>query len=167
MRVIVDAETGLRLDQRFGDFSHARWTEFDTTATPDAERFRWDGPVVDEVAQHDAADRRWKADMTRRRNWFAANVTAGPLAVDGTAAEVTVHHFQPDGGFEASLDGGLEGSLARRRRSADWWNLGWSTVSHRWSDQHWDWALSMWEDGWTPLTAAQLSVLKNQLSKSG
>lgn len=145
MAVVVDAETGLLLERRFGDHSLARWTSFVTGEPVDPGAFHWDGPVVPAAQLRAAADREHEADMARRQEWFRANVTDQPIGPAGQPVRVLLHEWSGDGSFQASLDGALDGGLARRPRSATWWNLGWSNVTHRWSDSRWDWALSVWD----------------------
>lgn len=145
MLVVIDDATGLTLEQRFGDASLARWTEFTTDETPDTAVFVWDGPVITAAEIRDADRRDHEVDMARRKRWFAEHVTSASLVLASQQVEVLLHDWNDDGSFQASLSGGIEGSLARRPRSSDWWRLGWSDVSHRWSDDRWDWALSVWD----------------------
>jgi hypothetical protein len=53
--------------------------------------------------------------------------------------------------------------LARRPRSAQWWHLGWSEVTHRWSDPAWDWALYAYSDGDEPIDAAAIDRFQRAL----
>ncbi len=144
MHVVVDAATGLILEQRFGNSSVARWTTFATGEPVDAALFQWDGPSISDEEMRAARTREHDADMARRAAWFADHVTDEPLSLAGEPIGVLLHTWEPDGGFQASLEGGLDGSLARRPQSTSWWQLGWSEVTHRWSDERWDWALSIW-----------------------
>ncbi len=146
MHAVIDAATGLSLEQRFGEISRARWTRFVTDEPVDPAIFVWDGPVQTAAEVRAARDREHEADMALRQAWFAEHVTNRPLVHAGKPVEVLLHEWDTDGSFQASLDGGLDGALAGRPRSADWWELGWSHVTHRWSDQRWDWALSIWLD---------------------
>lgn len=169
MRVIIDAATGLILQQQFGDFSLARWTELVTNGPLDPSIFVWGGPVQTQRAMRAARRRVHEADMADRGGWFGEHVTAQPLMNGGDPIEVLLHDWDPDGGFQASLDRGLQGSLARRRRSSEWWNLGWSQVTHRWSDKHWDWALAVWDTGRsdeTRLDSSALAALVTALGSS-
>ncbi len=164
MHVVVDADTGLVLEQRFGDSSVARWTEFVTDERVDPALFRWDGPSTTVDALRAAGQREHDADMAARAAWFAEHVTAQPLSTAGEGVEVMLHDWDSDGGFQAWLDGGLSGSLARRPRSGAWWPLEWSDVTHRWSDEQWDWALSIWdEDESTSFDAAAVADLARRL----
>lgn len=144
MRVVVDAATGLVLEQRFGDASITRWTTFLTGEPLDPALFRWDGPSISDEDMRAEQLRDHDAESARRAAWFADHVTRQPLSITGEPIEVMLHEWQPDGSFQASLNGGLDGVLARRPRSTSWWQLGWSEVMHRWSDEQWDWALSTW-----------------------
>ncbi|MBO1765600.1 hypothetical protein [Allobranchiibius sp. GilTou38] len=145
MQVVVDAETGLVLDQRFGDFSVSRWTDFRVGEPVADELFVWDGPVVtraDPGVEGKAEHERLAAEGQR---WFETNVTPALLEVRGKPVSVFLHGSADDGEFQASLSGGVDGLLARRPRSDEWWNLGWSQVTARWSDGTWDWALLVWD----------------------
>jgi hypothetical protein len=145
MQVVIDAGTGLILEQRFGPVSVARWTTFTAGGPVDPAMFRWDGPVTTAAELRAARQRESEADLARRRVWFAEQVSDQPLFGD-QPVEVTLHGWKDDGSFEASFGGGgVDGTLARRPRSSDWWNLGWAEVTHRWSDERWDWALSVWD----------------------
>jgi hypothetical protein len=146
MRVVIDAVTGLTLEQRFGEISLARWTEFVTGEPIDPAMFVWDGPVQTAESLRAESEREHEADMARRQTWFANNVTDEPLFHAGEPIEVLLHTWNDDGSFEASFDGGLDGAIARRPKSTEWWDLGWSEVTHRWSDNRWDWALSIWDE---------------------
>jgi hypothetical protein len=147
MRVVVDDETGLVLDQRYGDHSVARWLEFRTDEPLTDDLFTWTGPVRSQADLEAARWREHEQDMAGRSAWFARNVTEASLEINGVAVEVNLHEWDDDGSFQASTDGPLNGSLARRVRSDEWWALNWSNVTHRWSDSMWDWALSVWDDG--------------------
>jgi hypothetical protein len=58
----------------------------------------------------------------------------------------------------------VDGALARRPRSTAWWRLGWSEVTHRWSDDEWDWALAVWdEDQASRLDASAIAGLVRAL----
>jgi hypothetical protein len=167
MRVVIDAATGLILEQRFGDASTARWTSFVTGEQIDSALFRWDGPSTSEQDMRAAQQREHDAEMDRRAAWFAQNVTDQPLSIRGEPIDVLLHEWEPDGSFQASLNGGLDGALARRPRSTTWWQLGWSSVTHRWSDQQWDWALSIWHhDEPTGFNASDLAALARALGST-
>ena len=144
MAVIVDDETGFVLEQRYGDHSVDRWTSFDTSADMPDDLFTWTGPTRSRADIHAEREQKHEQDMAARAAWFADNVTPRPLHLAGEIAIVTLHDWHADGSFESSFDAGATGgSLARRRRDDSWWNLGWSDVSARWSDDTWDWALSL------------------------
>ena len=145
-QVVVDDETGLVLEGRFGDHSVARWTTFATNAPMADDLFTWHGPCRTEADRQADRWREHQADVARRSAWCANNITSVPLVLAGEPVDVMLHHWDDDGRFEASLDGWIRGSLARRRRSETWWNLGWSDVTHKWSDDTWDWAVSIWDD---------------------
>ncbi|MBO1756518.1 hypothetical protein [Allobranchiibius sp. CTAmp26] len=143
MRVVVDAETGLFLEQRFGEHIVRTWTRFEVGRPVTDELFTWDGPAAAEdelIAQCDAAEAQ---DMADREAWFRANVTTSQLKLGGSATHVQLHDWDEDGSFQASW---ASGSIARRPRSEEWWDLRWQEVTERWSDQRWDWALSDWRD---------------------
>lgn len=165
MRVVVDAETGLVLDQRFGDFSVSRWTDFRVGEPVADDLFVWDGPVVilaDPRVEGRAEYERLAAEGQR---WFETNVSPTPLDIHGDSVSVFLHGVEDDGQFQASLAGAFDGSLARRPRSDAWWNLGWSRVTARWSDDTWDWALSVWGhgDGDDPRVPDQVAAVRRWL----
>ena len=166
MHVVIDAATGLTLEHRFGDAVIARWTAFVTGEPMDPALFRWDGPSTSIEEMRAAQWREHEADMARRAAWFANHVTDEPLSVAGESIGVLVHRWLADGSFDASLDGGLDGALARRPRSSAWWRLGWSDVTHRWSDDTWDWALAIWdEDQASGLDASAIARLVRALGR--
>jgi len=166
MHVVVDASTGLTLEQRFGDSVVKRWTAFVTGEPTDPALFQWDGPSTSIEEVRAAQRREQEADMARRAAWFANHVTDEPLSVTGESIGVLVHRWLADGSFDASLDGGLDGALARRPRSTAWWRLGWSEVTHRWSDDNWDWALAIWdEDQASRLDASAIAGLVRALGR--
>lgn len=164
MQVIVDAETGFVLDRRFAGGSHTRWLEFAIGAQVDPALFRWDGPALDRAELRARRDREHEQDMAQRARWFGEHVAAR-LTFAGREVEVTLHEWDDDGSFQASLDNGFDGSLARRPRSRDRWELGWSQVHHRWSDQRWDWALSSFGDD--PVDPDGVAAFQRQLSSAG
>jgi len=144
LQLVVDAATGLVLQQRNDGFGYREeWVAFVVGEGMDDDLFTWSGPARDEAderARHRAEDER---EMARRVEWFARNVTPSPLRVTVTI-EVMVHSMNDDGGFEASLINPVHGSLGRRRRSASRWEeLGSYEVQERWSDDTWDWALTV------------------------
>jgi hypothetical protein len=155
MRVVVDDETGLVLEERFGDHSMARWTTFQTDAPMTDDLFTWNGPTRTRSDLQADGRREHEQDMARRAAWFSDKITPMTLELAGEPVEVTLHDWDDDGRFEASLDGSISGSLARRRRSETWWGLGWSDVTHKWSDETWDWALTIWDGDDQGRTATQ------------
>lgn len=83
-----------------------------------------------------------------------ARRTAEAIAGDDFTRERT-------GAFEASLDDARLGLLARRPRSDETWNLGWSAPAHRWSTARWDWTLGFPDARPTP---EGIQALMHQLS---
>lgn len=142
IQLVVDAETGIVLQQRNDGFGSVdEWTRFIVGERLDPAIFTWDGPVRD---AREARDTEHRADMAKRRDWFTENVAALPLPL---RLEVDVHlhtYNASTGAFEASIEFGGVGTLARRPRSSNAWNLHWQEVQHRWTDDKWDWALSMY-----------------------
>lgn len=139
MRVIIDAQTGLFLERRFGEDIVATWTEFDVGTPVTDEMFAWDGSVVtaaELIARREADEAQ---DMADRDAWFRANVTTDKLEINGSTVHVQLNDWHEDGSFAASWG---QGSFARRPRCGDWWDLSWQKVTDRWSDQNWDWALN-------------------------
>jgi len=165
MQVVVDAETGFVLDRKFAGGSHTRWLEFVTDEPSDPALFRWDGPSLDRAELRAGRDREHQQDMARRASWFADNVAPG-LTFAGARLEVTLHEWDDDGSFQASCDTAeIMVTLARRPRSPGWWELGWSTVDYRWSDERWDWAMSNFGD--EPVDPDEVAAFRRQLSSAG
>jgi hypothetical protein len=76
--------------------------------------------------------------MERRRSWFATNVAALPLQVTLELTPVVHEYDETTGAFQAGLDDGHLGHLARRPRSNEPWELGWAAGGHRWSTPGWE-----------------------------
>jgi hypothetical protein len=163
IQLVVDAETGLVLQQRNDGFGSVdEWTEFVVGEEAEDDLFQWNGPVRLEADERSERDREWQADLAERADWFRANVAPLPLRLE-LDVSVHVHVHEPDGSFEASIGESHLGSLARRPSSQDDWPLAWHDVQHRWSADGWDWALSMHDD---QLTEAGLARLKDALSRT-
>jgi hypothetical protein len=161
LQLIVDAYTGLVLQQRNDDFGTVNeWVEFVVAERIDPALFQWDGPIrtdAEQQAEWRAADER---DTARRQRWFAENVAAPPLVLE-LQAEVGVHVYdERTGAFEGSFGHGF-GSVARRPHSDEPWDLRWHDVQHRWSTAQWDWAVTLFRDLLTP---AGLEALRRQLT---
>jgi hypothetical protein len=149
------------LQQRNDGFGTVtEWVELVVGEPLDPGLFTWTGPVrsaADEQAEWRAAHDR---DMAERRRWFSDSVAPLPIAIE-LLADVDLHVYDDaTGGFEASFGHGF-GSLARRPRSDEPWELHWERVQHRWSTPQWDWAVSM---HYGELTPAGLESLRRQLS---
>jgi hypothetical protein len=159
MQLVVDAETGLVLQQRNdGLGSVDEWVEFVVGEHLDEQLFAWAGEARTEDDEQAAQLAEHEADMARRQDWFIANVAALPIAVELTLP-VHVHAYDDSGGFQASLGERHHGSLARRPHSDAAWELGWSDDATFWSDERWDWAVSLRDQ----LTPTGLEALKRQL----
>jgi hypothetical protein len=163
IQLVVDAETGLVLQQRSDGFGSVdEWTEFVVGEEPEDHLFQWDGPVRLEADERAGREQQRQADLAERADWFQANIAPLPLRVE-LDVSVHVHVHEPDGSFQASIGESGLGSLARRPSSEGDWPLGWSDVQHRWSADGWDWALSIHDD---QLTEAGLDKLKHLLSRT-
>lgn len=162
IQLVVDAETGIRLQQRNDGFGTVdEWVEFVVGESLDPGLFVWEGPsrsAADEGAKRLA---RHRAEIDSRRQWFAEHVTASPIRLE-LNLDVLVHQHDATGAFQASLGNHAIGMLARRPRSDQPWHLGWLHVQHRWSTPSWDWALTFHDD--TP-SADSIDNLKRQLSE--
>jgi hypothetical protein len=102
------------------------------------------------------------AVVARGRDWFAANVTPVPLRAEFPLAIAFVHEYDDaTGAFQAILGEGHIGMLARRPRSTEPWELGWSEIQHRWSSPRWDWALTFYREHQP--TPASVDALKHRL----
>lgn len=154
----VDVETGLVLHQRAADGSVDEWTEFEIGPIDDA-LFTWSGPSQTAEEEHRQVIARGDEERARRRQWFRDNVTDVPLRarIEVDLSVDYVHTFDDNGAFEASIGQRfLSGSLARRPRSAEPWELRWSGVVHRWSTTRFDWALSLHDSVVTPESLREL-----------
>ncbi len=164
LQLVVDAETGVVLQQRNDDFGAVdEWVEFVAGESFDPNLFRWDGPTRPPQDWEHLRKAEHEADGARRRTWFTGNVAPLPLRVE-LDLTVWVHEYDDDGAFQASVGADPIGMLARRPRSTDPWDLGWSDTQHTWSTQRWDWALSIVSDG--GLTPSGLDALKRQLGSN-
>lgn len=153
LTLVVDALTGLVLQQRNDGFhSVTEWQELDFDVVLDDELFVWEGeaqPPPDRRAEHEA-------DLVRRREWLQRN-GIGPLSLP-LPVELMLHEQSDDGSFHLSLHASMSGSLVRRRRSDEPWELtmNWPHM-HRWSDDEWDWWLGTDE----PLSEELLQLIRN------
>jgi len=155
LTLIVDAVTGLVLQQRNDGFhSLAEWEELELGVVLPDELFVWEGQTQqppDRGAEHEA-------EMGRRRQWLESQ---GVAALNLTIrSELMLHEQSADGTFYASVQAGLNGSLARRPRSVEPWDItmNWPHM-HRWTSAHWDWWLGTNE----PMTEDLLAEIKGQL----
>jgi hypothetical protein len=162
MQLVVDAETGLVLQQRNDGFrSVDEWTEFVVGESLPDELFDWDGPsrsAADEQARHEAEHERMGM---RRSEWFAANVAPLPLRLE-LEVGVWVHEYDEEtGAFQASFGDQHLGMLARRPATESGeWQLNWAEPGHRWRDERWEWAAYFYDDG---ITERGLAALRRQL----
>ncbi|MEO6700213.1 MAG: hypothetical protein ABI140_00030 [Jatrophihabitantaceae bacterium] len=163
IQLVIDAETGLVLQQRNDGFgSVAEWIEFVTGQPLDPALFEWTGQVRIPEELNSDAQAEFEAEQAVRDSWFEANVAGLPLRAE-LALTVHVHEYdEQTGSFQASLGESHVGMLARRPISEAGWELGWGEVGHRWADQRWDWALTLYHDG---LTERGLANLREQLSR--
>ncbi|MEO7261525.1 MAG: hypothetical protein ABI047_09770 [Jatrophihabitantaceae bacterium] len=163
LQLVVDAETGLVLQQRNDGFGSVdEWIEIVVGEPLDDQLFRWQGPSRSEADERAEHEQEWQADRAERADWFRANVAALPLRLE-LDLSVYVHVREPDGSFEASIGDSHLGALARRPSSEQDWQLGWSEVQHRWSCDGWDWALSIYQEA---VTEAGLATLKQALGRA-
>lgn len=161
--VRVDVETGLVLYQRAADGSVDEWTEFEVGGPFDDSLFSWSGPSRTAEEEHRQSVARGDEERAQRQRWFRENVTAIPLRthVRMDLDVQYVHTYDDTGAFQASIgQRGLSGSLARRPRSAEPWELRWSGPVHRWSTARFDWALSLHD---LVLTPESLREIQSQL----
>ncbi len=162
MQLVVDAETGLLLQRRNDGFgSIEEWVELVVGERLDPALFTWDGPSRSEADEQRARLAEHEADLARRRAWVAENVTPQPLRLE-LQADIQLHDWDAEtGAFQASIADGV-GSLARRPTSAGAWDTGFSVEDqHQWSDDRWDWVLSMHR---VALAPGALEALQRQLS---
>ena len=165
MQMVVDQATGLVLQQRSdGAGLMEEWVELTVGEVFDDALFVWNGAADSaederrrQLAEHH--DRR-----AQRLDWFRTHVTAEPLQV-AVVADVNVdyvHTFdEHTGAFEASLGRQMiTGSLARRPRSSQPWELRWAGPVHRWSTADFDWAVALHD---TELPVESLATLQTRL----
>jgi hypothetical protein len=153
--LLVDAATGLVLQQRNDGFhSVAEWEELELDVVLPDELFVWEGRTQqppDRRAEHEA-------DMAQRQQWLESHgMTALTLTL---RSQLMLHEQSADGTLHASLQAGLNGSLARRPRSDEPWDIrmNWPHM-RRWASTHWDWSLGTNE----PLTEELLAEIQQQL----
>jgi hypothetical protein len=161
MQLVVDAETGLVLQQRNDGFGSVdEWVEFVVGEHLDEHLFTWVGDARTDHDQQSALQAEHEADIARRRDWFVTNVAPAPIRVE-LGLQVHVHEYDDaTGAFQASLGERHGGMLARRPRTDTAWELGWSDVTTHWSDDSWDWAVTVAPDSLSPHA---LEALKRQL----
>lgn len=162
LRLVVDAESGLVLQQRNDAFGfREEWTEFVLGERLPDEIFQWDGSSRSATDQQAARLAAHEADLERRRAWFAEQVAPLPLRLE-LACSVVVHQYDEEtGAFQASFGSGQLGMLARRPAGAkDSWSLGWDQPGQRWRDERWEWAVRLYDD---ELSESGLAELKRQL----
>lgn len=166
LTLFVDETTGLVLHQS-NEHTGAidEWVELTVGDQLSPALFRYDGPTR-MAAQRQAHERiEDEQQQGEKQDWFSRWVTATPLTgeVEISLPLNLLRRTAGDpGGFEASIgtDRGLRGTLARRTRSNSQWELGWATVDHRWSTQHWDWSLTIDQ---ATLTETGLRAIQNHL----
>jgi hypothetical protein len=162
IQLVIDAETGLILHERNDGFGSVdEWVEFVVGEPLDPDLFTWSGPARDEADERATRWAEHERDMARRRQWFVTRVAPLPLRVELGVDVLLNVCDDTTGAFQATLgEGSSVGMLARRPRSDEPWDPGWSNVQHRWSDQRWDWALTVYDD---QIDAAGLAALRRQL----
>lgn len=166
MQVVVDAESGMVLQQRNDAQGYvSEWSELTVSSTLDVELFTWDGPVVSWDAQRRERHRELEAEQARRDGWALEQLGTESLVVS-IEARLTVHRLEDDGTLYASLQ--PIGSLLRRPASEEEWPEGDGDPEgdepvHRWRADGWDWALHTWE----ALVDGSLEQLQVALARSG
>ena len=159
IQLVVDAETGLILQERNDDFGSVdEWVEFVVGEEFDDALFTWTGPAISEEVERAERDAEHEADLARRRSWFEANVAPMPLRVELSLPVLVNHYDEATGEFVATLGNGHIGTIARRPHAEG--PTDEHTVTAAWSDGRWDWTVSLFQDR---LTEAGLEALKRQL----
>lgn len=159
LQLVVDAETGLLLQQRNDGLGIVtEWTELVVGEELGPDLFTWDGPVVTWEAQRSERRREREAEdrelTERTRRHLGLTSVVVPLRVT-----VEIHAHEPDG----SLHGGIAEVGSLHRRPLD--DGPWAQVqpdAHRWSDTRWDWALEVWDH--VTLADGALASVEQQLS---
>lgn len=96
MQLVIDAETGLRLQQRNDGFgTREEWLAVERPDTFDPALFRWEGPVRERVVLFDDSGADHERDMAVRRTWFAADGGPLPLPME-ISVDVHVHQREDD-----------------------------------------------------------------------
>jgi len=163
VQLVVDSGTGLVLQQRNDGFGSVdEWVEFIVGEPLDPALFAWAGRTRSAESQRAEWDAQHDADLAERHQWFSANVTNSPLRVEVNLRPFVHEYDELTGAFQASLGENHGGILARRPRSSEPWDLGWSETQHRWSTRRWDWALTFYGD--QQPTASSVEALKQQLA---
>lgn len=160
MQLVIDAETGMQLQQRNDAFGWvSEWISLTVGEDLDPALFEWTGPVVTWEQQREQAGRQVAAERAQRAQWAIDNLGTQQLAIT-VEVVLEVHHVEADGSLHASL--GPIGSLARRPHSDRPWGEADRRVeegrTHRWSDSEWDWALQVWESRLTPSALAAVQA---------
>ena len=139
MQLVIDAETGIVLQQRNDGFATVdEWVEFVAGEDLDPALFTWTGPTRTRADQRAVWDAEHRAEMTRREEWFASRVAPTPLRVELDVIPLVHEYDDVTGAFQASLGDHFIGMLARRPRSDDPCT-GWSEPGHVWSTARWQW----------------------------
>lgn len=161
LQLVVDAETGLVLQQRNdGAGTVEEWVELVVGEPLDPHLFGWDGPARSWEEQRAQRDAEQEAEAAKGRGWFTDHVAPLPLRATLDLSVWVNRYDDQNGAFEATLGAGHLGALARRPRSQEPWDLSWAAVQHRWSTPRWDWAVTLFHDELTP---AGLEGLRQRL----
>jgi catechol 2,3-dioxygenase-like lactoylglutathione lyase family enzyme len=141
MQLVIDAETGLVLQQRNDGFGSVdEWVEFVVGEAFPEGLFSWNGPSRTDEEAEAGYRAEHEAEMTRRNRWFEANVGHPPLCAQ-INLDVLVNEFdEVTGAFYATLGHRHLGSLARRPHSNEPWEVAERDAARRWSDERFDWA---------------------------
>ena len=157
LRLVVDAATGLVLEQRVEAVGAVdAWTELSMGDPLDPSLFTWTGLVRSPEEERATGLAEHEAERAAGATWWDRYVGQRRQGVtveaDLDLSLTWVHEHDDDGSFHASLGGDEQNvSLARRPRSSTPWNLHWwgNPTPHRWSTQRWDWAFHWHEQALT------------------
>jgi hypothetical protein len=162
LQLVIDAETGLVLQQRNDGFGSVdEWVEFVVGEPLDADLFTWDGPARSESDERARREAEHEVAMAARTDWFRTHIADLPLQLN-LEATVQVHHYDEEtGAFTASINGGV-GLLERRPTAhhSDPEPRPEQDGEHTWTSGPWTWTVAFHD---LALTELGLRELKRQL----
>jgi len=157
----IDAENGMTLEQRSVEFGVlSRWTELTEVDRHPDDLFAWEGEVVWYWAGESEFTEEDEAEERRRDAEAMARLDIPPAVTVSVVLPMHVYVSDESGGFHAGFRTDVYGSVQRRPRSNEPWDLD-QDFAHeeRWSDATWDWCVAS-DD-----VPEQLSTIREQLAE--